>query len=748
MSRLRVDFFRTLEAGIVGLFFIQAARFAYATIYARASSADLVQRVPANMSLTGVPGVIEITTIQNDLVLVSGLMLLPLLALIFGRWGFSFPATVLLIALGRSMALQSASWEIGMTGLVLGAGFLYLALTAIRRPAFFPTTLLLGIAGDQLIRTYYDTYDRTWQGDYTHTIAGEAQEMSLLISLATLLLIVIAIFTWYIEHRYDLFQQALAEEERQQFPDREPPRPPRGRMNIWGGLALGAVLYLELTLMGLPNAVAHWSGVDYAVMVPWLIAATLLPLIPEVRKHVGRFAGMFDSAWRGWLWGLLLGLLLVVGRLYDGILSAFTLIFAQFMIGLSLWWLVNTRAKGRGNLTGITILLALFSYGALAVGDYFTYDYAYVRDLRDPYQNVSELLRSFRDMGLGLTLIAALVLSIPMILTRRGLAWSGGYTIYTFMGLALVIGASFAGAAAATGDVVRRPSTADCLRIATLNLHGGYSQYFDPNLERAAQLIELNGADVVLLQEVDTGRMASYGVDQVLWLSRRLQMEWAFYPQNELLQGIAVLSRLPIVDVEGLDLPSTANQAAAMHVTLDVAPLVADPKEAELGPIHIYNAWLGFHMVQRDGQPVPDADQDQNRQLDQLLGWIAQNHSRNQWNDRIVVGGTLNFPPESPLYSMLTNNGVFKDPFVNLLAHEAMTVFRVDGVAARYDYLFTPKKDDPQEILPLNHVDILRPTAGAQTDYARMLNELILHTTDHRMALVEVRRHEGVQCPQ
>ena len=46
MSQIRQDFLRTLEAGIVGLFFVQAVRFLYATLYARASSADLVQRVP------------------------------------------------------------------------------------------------------------------------------------------------------------------------------------------------------------------------------------------------------------------------------------------------------------------------------------------------------------------------------------------------------------------------------------------------------------------------------------------------------------------------------------------------------------------------------------------------------------------------------------------------------------------------------------------------------------------------------
>ena len=38
MMRVRSDLLRTLEAGTVGLFLIQAVRFLYATLYARASS--------------------------------------------------------------------------------------------------------------------------------------------------------------------------------------------------------------------------------------------------------------------------------------------------------------------------------------------------------------------------------------------------------------------------------------------------------------------------------------------------------------------------------------------------------------------------------------------------------------------------------------------------------------------------------------------------------------------------------------
>ncbi|MBI5960580.1 MAG: endonuclease/exonuclease/phosphatase family protein, partial [Chloroflexi bacterium] len=642
MSQIRQDFLRSLEAASVGLCLVQSVRFLYATLYARASSADLAQRVPNFESLRSVPGVVEISTIQGEIVTLVALLLLPLLALIIGRWRASLPLAVMLVALGRSMALQTADFAIPGAALAAGAGLLYLALIIIRRPAFFPSVLLLGFGADQLIRTASDTADYSWQNEYIVRFGDRFDlEMGILISLATITLILISILTWYVE-RY------TAEIERRQ----EGYAPPLGgQMNVWGGLGLGGILYLEFTLLGLPNAVAHWSGADYAGLVPWLMAATLLPLVPEVREQTKRFAGMFDGAWRGWLWVLMLGLLLVTGRRYDGLLAGMALVFAQFMVGLTLWWVVQTGLPRR-NVTGIAILMGVIGFAALAVGDYFTYDYAYVRDLNDPYQNVDNVLRSFRDMGLGLTLIAALLLSIPMILTRKRIPWRGGQALYTLATLVLILGVSFAGANFSVEHVVRRPINPDCLRVATFNIHGGYSQYFDPNLERVASLIELNGADVALLQEVDTGRMASFGVDQALWLARRLNMEWTFFPQNESLQGIAVLSRVPIAESFGLQLPSEGNQAAAQHVVLDPERLVADPLAAGLGNIHVYNAWLGFREAQRDGLPVPEGEQDQNIQMRTLLDWIAAQHAP-AWADRVILGGTFNFPPESPLYTVL-----------------------------------------------------------------------------------------------
>ena len=68
-----------------------------------------------------------------------------LLALILGRWRVGFPIAVILVAMVRSMALQSPDFEVQFASLVIGAGLLYLALKIIRRPSFFPIMTLIGL---------------------------------------------------------------------------------------------------------------------------------------------------------------------------------------------------------------------------------------------------------------------------------------------------------------------------------------------------------------------------------------------------------------------------------------------------------------------------------------------------------------------------------------------------------------------------------------------------------------------------
>jgi len=115
-----------------------------------------------------------------------------------------------------------------------------------------------------------------------------------------------------------------------------------------------------------------------------------------------------------------------------------------------------------------------------------------------------------------------------------------------------------------------------------------------------------------------------------------------------------------------------------------------------------------------------------------MLDWIAAWHNP-AWSDRIIVGGTFNFGPDSPLYTGPQSplyaglgNPALQDPVASLQVEDAMTVYLVDGTAARFDYLWTYN-------LPL---------IGAMVDQSL---EAAL-ASDHRPAIVAINRRPGVSC--
>ena len=106
-----------------------------------------------------------------------------------------------------------------------------------------------------------------------------------------------------------------------------------------------------------------------------------------------------------------------------------------------------------------------------------------------------------------------------------------------------------------------------------------------------------------------------------------------------------------------------------------------------------------------------------------MLDWVAANHAPN-WADRIILGGTFNFGPDSPLYVALDNPAI-KDPFAGLRYEDTMTVYLVDGTAARYDYLWTFN-------LPLNSAGIDHSPEAA-------------NASEHRAAIVAISRRAVIQ---
>lgn len=697
--RLRRDFLRAIEAGLIGLLLIQAIRFLYGTLFANVNSADLVRRVADPTALMDMPGYIEPADVERQFLAVGIALLTPLLAIILGRTLWSVPLAVAVAVVGRVMALQVPESAPLAAALVVGAALLYMVLIIMRNPEHFPGMLLIGVILDMLIRALNNTRDLTW--DPAIDVFGvENEQFFLGVAIAALVITSSATLT-------ELEIIRLTETPRS-----------RGTLSGWGSFALGAFFFLQLTLLGLPNAVARWSKTEYAAAVPLMLVATALPLIPWIRTRARSFLGAFDGVWRGWLWALLLGLLFVLGNRFDGTLALGVLVFAQFITGLTLWWMIKPATTGLPNPSPILALIAIVVFAALSAGDYFTYDYAFVRDFEAPFEPLADILRSFEDFGLPLFLLATLILCMPMILERRVIPWHSGRNAESLLTIGLTIVIGIYGANLAATPVVQPPDNLSCLRIGTLNIHSGYTLLYEENLDLLVETLSVrpNGTDVdldvILLQEVDTGRLSSFGVDQVEWLARELGMEAVFFSQNESLQGLAILSRIPIRDSGGELLTSDGPQAALMYVELSL----------DENPLYVYNVWLGYQTVDAEGQPLPPELQDQVRQTSEVEQIIVRNHSPN-FDERLVLGGTFNYDRNSPLYNFWQNETTFIDPFANLAIENAKTLYLVDGSSARFDYIWLMNIEPQGVVIDRDSV-----------------------ASDHRLSYVEVKRTPDQVC--
>lgn len=700
--QIRRDALRTLEAFIIGLFTIQTVRFLYAALYADISSADLARRVRDTSAFENLPGYIESATVQQEINAALIAVLVPLLGLLLYRLRWSIPLAVAVCVTAREIVVETPQSNLLAAATVVGAGLLYLTLIAIRRPRFVPIMIATGVAGDQIIRAYHSTADPTFDPSFVVSLFGfgiEIDEFLLGVAIFTTLLSAITL---------------IIEREEERLPQYV--KQPRGVLTVWGAIALGGLLFLQLTVLGLPNAAARWANVEYDLMLPLILMATLLPLVPEVRAQAGNFLSIFDGTYRGWLWGLMLALFLIIGRRFDGYVGAAVLTLAQFFSILTLWWMVRQPEKSpRLNPTPVTILMSIVVVGVLAIGDYFTYDYAYVRPLAAPFESVSDLLANLRDFGLPLAILAAILACMPIILERQIIPWRQGKILETLVSLLAVVLIVVNTTGAAVAEPVRRPVVPECLRIASYNLHGGYTQFFAPNLEQVAQTIERSGADIVLLQEVDAGLLRSGSTDQVRWLADRLNMNATFYPQTEALQGIAVLSRLDVSSESGARLTSPGAPAAVQYVTYRLD---------NTSDLHVYNAWLSLEVAERNGQPVPLNAQDYVLQQEEVYRLVASNHfdPASTAQDRVILGGTFNYDESSPLYDRWAET-VFEDPFIGLFDETRNTLYAVEQPGVRYDYIW------------LLNLDI----RGFQIDQRSIYS-------DHRLSLVVVGLQDGQNC--
>jgi endonuclease/exonuclease/phosphatase family metal-dependent hydrolase len=531
--------------------------------------------------------------------------------------------------------------------LIVAAFGLYAATLLRQSPRTFPQALIAALAADQLFRALGNTFDITLRDGWL------PYQVILSVALAGL------------SGRLSSLARGRAEPVSTQRP------------GLLGGLAIGAFLFLELSLLSFPNAVARWSGGSYAVLAPALLFVTLFPLLPGSQRWQRRWQELQSTT--PWLWGTVFVLLTCASFVggysvfdirYSEIVGSVALLLSQFLVLLALpGALIGNRDRiGLGLAVGNLLFLLLnFAYA-------FAFTYAYT-------------LAFFRGTGLPIILVGALAVTLPATLRRlpplteewpsRGMRWPA--IQWTVAALLVIVCAVFAWPP--------RPQMKEAgpsVRVGTYNIHYGYHTDWRFYLEEMARTIEESGADIVALQEVDTGRITSYGVDDALWLARRLRMGVVYQPTVEHLTGIALLYRFPLQRAEGHLLTSRLEQTAIVHAQVRVG------RE----PLDAYGIWLGLEPEERAAQ------------LADALDFITK-------EGPAVFGGDFNSTPNSPVYRCLVEAG-FSDPFV------------VGG--------FEPSPTSPSES-PQERIDYVW-MRGLSAVNAQVLDST---ASDHRMVVIEAR---------
>ena len=330
------------------------------------------------------------------------------------------------------------------------------------------------------------------------------------------------------------------------------------------GLAFGAFLFLEISLLSLPNGISRWTDGSYLLLVPALLAVTVLPLVPGVWEGTQIWLGINLAPRVLVALALIAGL--TVGYFRAGPLAGLALLLAQAALLLSMAVLFGVeRSGGRARLwlpLGFMFFLLLNYFNAFA----FTYPYT---------------LPAMRGLGWTVYLIGAAVVSAALLVAPRALELirPPATLLAVLGGIALV-----ASAFAALPRPQRSVQSKGALSVATYNIHYGYDQDWNFTLDQQAEAIRESGADVVALQEVDAGRLTSYSVDDALYLARRLGMQAAYLPTIEHLTGIALLYRGSQVPVTSRLLTSSEEQTGIIGVDL----LLGE------GRVSAYGVWIGL----------------------------------------------------------------------------------------------------------------------------------------------------------
>jgi endonuclease/exonuclease/phosphatase family metal-dependent hydrolase len=591
---------QAVETTALWLFLLQAFRVLFTALFGVIYDAVFDQSLP--MIVVGL-----------DLLLVILAMLTPML---LQRWESCDKAplgAVLLVFVARILlTVQNPTLQLYSSILLLGAAAFYVARLLWHEPERLALGLVLGLGADQLLRALDYTFDPTLRSGGLPFVVG--------------LTLVLALLSLYLA--------------------RERPPTSKTRPTLLTGLSLGALLFVQVSLLALPNALSRWSGVGYHWMAPLLLLITLLPLEPALRALQVYLSILFWPLGGG-ISTLVALLGLVLAALLGGGVAALLLLLVQFLLLFAVTThVVKGPIKREPELRfpGLEVSLGLVLFLLLNFAFAFTFTYPYTISL-------------FRGLGTLFLLSGVLVAIFPIVNTSVDPEVEKVSAAPSALCLGGIVVVTFVCAMLTRAPSLSAKTPGESLRLATYNIHYGFDTHWNFNLEDMAQAIEAQGVDVVVMQEVDTGRVTSLGVDDALWLGQRLGMHVAYQQTLEKLSGIALLSRYPLEDCDGQWLTSDLEQTAIVYGKI----------QTSYGPLHVYGLWLGLEPEERLTQ------------VSEALEYMGSQQPA-------VLGGDFNATPDSPVYARLLDTNL-DDPFATAERDTALTSPAIDPTE-RIDYVW------------------------------------------------------------
>jgi endonuclease/exonuclease/phosphatase family metal-dependent hydrolase len=213
------------------------------------------------------------------------------------------------------------------------------------------------------------------------------------------------------------------------------------------------------------------------------------------------------------------------------------------------------------------------------------------------------------------------------------------------------------------------PAAKKKLRVMTYNIHVGVGMDKKLDLQRIADVINVEHPDLVGLQEVDKGVKRTEGKDEIAELAAMTKMQFAFAPNLDYQggkYGVAILSRFPIKDTvhRMFENKREAERRGMLKVEVDAGGKL----------INFVTTHLDYQF--EDGRLF---------EIEQLLRFL------DGVNGPLIVVADLNDTPDGSAYKLMRT--LFDDAWVASRAKGDGFSYPADKPSKRIDHIFCRTRD-------------------------------------------------------